>query len=399
MADAQKIQLHVQKYQPSQQLKTASMAFILIGVIGLVVGLLKNQDRLWTSYLVAFFFVSCLGVGGMFFTAILNIAKAGWSASIRRLAESMTSFFPVIIVGSLVLIAGLKYLYPWANPEVVQHNPVIQAKTAYLNTGFLVVRLMIFSVGMFLFGRKIVGNSLKQDQTGDVKLTDKNVGWSIGWVLFFAIFFSLFSVDLLMSLLPSWYSTIFGIYCFAGLFQSSLAFLILILLYLRKQGVVSGYYTDDHIHDVAKFMKGFTVFWAYIAFSQFMLIWYANIPEETEFYLMRAEGGWMAISFGLLFFKFIIPFLALLPRAAKRTPGHLVAVCVLLLVMQYIDIYWLVYPNFNEGQVVFGFYEVAMLLLFLGLFLTTIMRFLQKNNVVAIKDPRMHEALHHHVTY
>lgn len=399
MADAQQIQLHVEKFVPSKQLKAVSMAFVLIGVIGLVLGLVKDQNRLWTSYLVAFFFVSCLGVGGLFFTAILNIAKAGWSASIRRLSESMTSFFPVIIIGSLVLIAGVKHLYQWADPVIVQNNPVIAAKTAYLNTGFLVARLLIFSVGMFLFGRKIVGNSLKQDQTGDSKLTENNVGWSIGYILFFAIFFSLFSVDLLMSLLPTWYSTIFGIYCFAGLFQSSLAFLILILLYLRKQKVVTGYYTDDHIHDVAKFMKGFTVFWAYIAFSQFMLIWYANIPEETEFYLMRAEGGWMAISFSLLFFKFIIPFLALLPRAAKRTPSHLAAVCILLLVMQYIDVYWLVYPNFNEGQVVFGFYEIAMLLLFLGVFLMTIMRFLQKNSVVAVRDPRMHEALHHHVTY
>ncbi len=399
MAETHKTELHIQKYIPAQNLKLVSIAFMAIGLVGFVIGLMRNQERLWSAYLVAFFFVTCLGVGGLFFTAILNLSKAGWSASIRRLAESMTSFFPIIIVGSLVLIFGLKYLYPWARPEVVLDSPVIQAKTAYLNTGFLVFRLMSFAIGMFLFGRKIVGNSIKQDQTGDVKLTESNVGWSIGWVLFFAISFSLFSVDLLMSLLPSWYSTIFGIYCFAGLFQSSLAFLILILLYLRQQKVVSGYYTDDHIHDVAKFMKGFTVFWAYIAFSQFMLIWYANIPEETEFYLMRAEGGWMAISFGLLFFKFIVPFLVLLPRAAKRSPGNLVAVCVLLLVMQYMDIYWLVYPNFNEGQVVFGFYEVAMLLLFLGVFLMTIMRFLQKNSVVAIKDPRMHEALHHHVTY
>lgn len=168
---------------------------------------------------------------------------------------------------------------------------------------------------------------------------------------------------------------------------------------MKRQGLVTGYYTDDHLHDVAKFMKGFTVFWAYIAFSQFMLIWYANIPEETEFFLMRAEGGWMAISFGLLFFKFIIPFLALLPRWAKRNENWLILVCALLLVMQYLDIYWLVYPNFYEGHVTFGFYEVALLLLFAGIFLVTMMRFFQKNSLVALKDPRLHEAIHHHVTY
>jgi hypothetical protein len=387
------------KFEPSHRLKTASIALIAIGALGFLIGLMQNPDRLWSAYLTAFFFVSTLSLGGMFFTAIQHVAKAGWSASIRRLSEGMTAFLPIIIIGSLVLMVGLKKLYPWANADVVANNPVIAAKTAYLNMPFLIVRLLVFSLGMYFFGKKIVGNSLKQDQSGDHALTLSNVGWSIAWVLFFALSFSLFSVDLLMSLLPSWYSTIFGVYCFAGLFQSSLAFLILMMLYFKKTGVIQGYYTEDHLHDVAKFLKGFTVFWAYIAFSQFMLIWYANIPEETEFYLMRSEGGWMAISFSLLFFKFIIPFLALLPRGVKRGDTQLPIICVLILIMQYVDIYWLVYPNFFEGHVVFGGYEIAMLALFLGLFLITMIKFFQKNNVVAIKDPRLHEALHHHVTY
>lgn len=399
MADTNHTQLHIEKFEPSQKLKTAAIAFIAIGALGFLIGLMKNQDRLWTSYLVAFFYVSCLGLGGLFFTAIQHIAKAGWSSSIRRLAEGMASFLPVIIIGSLLLVAGIKHLYPWSNPEVVAANPIVAAKTAYLNVPFLIVRLLVFSLGMYFFGKKIIGNSLKQDVTGDQALTERNVGWSIAWVLFFALSFSLFTVDLLMSLLPTWYSTIFGVYCFAGLFQSSLAFLILTMMYFRKQGIIKGYFGVDHIHDVAKFLKGFTVFWAYIAFSQYMLIWYANIPEETEFYLMRAHGGWMAISLSLLFFKFIVPFLALLPRGVKRDEKQLIAICVLVLVMQYVDVYWLVYPNFYEGHVTFGFYEVAMLLLFMGIFLMTMIKFFQKNNVVAIKDPRLHEALHHHVSY
>ncbi|MEZ0392756.1 MAG: molybdopterin oxidoreductase [Pseudobdellovibrionaceae bacterium] len=399
MADTHHTQLHAQKFEPSQKLKTAAIAFLVIGVLGFVIGLMKDQERLWTSYLVAFFYVSCLGLGGLFFTCIQHVTKAGWSVSIRRLTEGMASFLPMIIVGSLVLLLGVKKLYLWADAGYVAEHPIVQAKTSYLNTGFLIVRLLIFSVGMFLFGRKIIGNSLKQDQTGDHHLTHQNVGWSIAWVLFFALSFSLFSVDLLMSLLPTWYSTIFGVYCFAGLFQSSLAFLILVMFYFKNTGVIQGYYTEDHIHDVAKFLKGFTVFWAYIAFSQFMLIWYANIPEETEYYLMRAEGGWMAISFSLLFFKFIIPFLALLPRGVKRDQKRLIPICILILVMQYIDVYWMVYPNFYEGQVTFGFYEITLLMLFLGAFLMTMINFFRKNNVVAIKDPRMHEALHHHVTY
>jgi hypothetical protein len=399
MADKHHTELRLSKFEPSQKVKTAAIGSLVIGALGIIVGLLQNQERLWTSYLVAFFFITTLALGGLFFTAIQHVAKAGWSSSIRRLSEGMASFLPGIIVGSLVLLIGVKKLYVWADHDFVASHPIIQSKTAYLNVGFLVVRLLVFTVGMYLFGRKIIGNSTKQDLTGDHNLTHQNVGWSIGWVLFFAIFFSLFSVDLLMSLLPTWYSTIFGVYTFAGLFQSSLAFLLLVMIYFKETGMIQGYYTEDHMHDVSKFLKGFTVFWAYIAFSQFMLIWYANIPEETEFYLMRAEGGWMAISFSLLFFKFIVPFLALLPRGVKRDSKRLIPICVLILIMQYVDIYWLVYPNFFEGRVTFGFYEITLLLFFFGAFLMTMIRFFQKNNLVAIKDPRLHEALHHHVTY
>lgn len=392
-------ELVVKKFEPSQSLKGIALGLVALGVIGFVVGLLKAPDRIWAAYLTAFFFVSCLGLGGLFFTSINHIANAGWSSSIRRLSEGMSSFIPVMIAGSLVLLFGLKRLYIWADASAVEASSVLQQKAAYLNTGFLIVRLLVFGVGMFLFARAIVGNSLKQDATGDESLTKKNLGLSVAFAVFFALSFSLFSVDLLMSLLPTWYSTIFGIYCFAGLFQSSLAFLILFLIYIKRQGFVQGYYNTEHIHDVAKYLKGFTIFWAYIAFSQFMLIWYANIPEETEFYLMRAQNGWMLITVALLVFKFIVPFLALLPREWKRNEGHLSLVCVLILVMQYLDIHWLVYPNFNENHFTLGFYEIAMLAGFMGLFLLTLMRFFQKNSLVAVKDPRLHEALNHHVTY
>ena len=391
--------LHVAKFEPSQKLKTLAMAFTAIGFVAFAVGLLKNQDRIWPAYLTAFFYVSCLGVGGLFWSAINHIAKAGWSTSTRRLAEGFTAFIPWVIAGSMLLLVGAKHLYPWTDAAYIQNSYLVAAKTAYLNIPFMAVRLLLFGCGMFIFAKCIIGNSIKQDTDGRDEHTLKNVGLSIGFALFFAISFSLFSVDLLMSLLPTWYSTIFGVYCFAGMFQSSMALFILVMIYMRRNHFIEGYYTIDHIHDVAKYLKGFTVFWAYIAFSQFMLIWYANIPEETEFYILRSMNGWMAVSVGLLVFKFIVPFLALLPRWAKRTESHLIMICTLVLVMQYIDIYWLVYPNFNDNHPVFGFYEIGMLLGFVGLFMLMVMRFYSKNSLVALRDPRLHEALHHHVTY
>ncbi len=392
--------LHVGKFEASQGLKTAAYVCTAIGLVGFAIGLLKNPEHLWPAYLTAFFFVSLLGLGGLFWVAVNFVTNAGWSVSIRRLAEGMASFIPVMVIAGLVMaVMGLKVLFPWARPEEVAAEPVIQSKLGYLNPGFLMVRLLIFGLGTWMFSRCMVGNSVKQDISGDESLTHKNAGLSVKYLLFFSLAFTMFSMDLLMSLLPTWYSTIFGIYCFAGMFQSSLALLILIMLYMRKTGMVQGYYNDEHIHDVAKYLKGFTVFWAYIAFSQFMLIWYANIPEETEYYLMRAQNGWMGVSMMLLVGKFIVPFLVLLPRGNKRNPAVLIAICVWVLAMQYLDVYWMVGPNFHENQMTFGFYDVAMLLGFIGIFLLMAFRFYSAKGLVAVKDPRMHEALTHHVTY
>lgn len=391
--------LHVSKFIPSPLLKGITYALVIIGLITFGMGLMQNQERVWTAYLAGFFYFSCLGLGGLFFVAINNVANAGWSVTIRRLAESMTSFIPVILVGGLVLVAGMKYLFGWADAETVANTPVIAAKSAYLNVGFFVVRLFVFTIGWFAFKWFIVGNSVHQDQDGKSERTLKNVPLSVGFIAFFALSFSLFSVDLLMSLLPTWYSTIFGVYCFSGLFQSSLAFLALMIIFVRRSGFVRGYITIDHLHDVVKYLKGFTVFWAYIAFSQFMLIWYANIPEETEYYIMRSQHGWLGVSFGLLIFRFVVPFLALLPRGLKRNENHVIAVSLLVLAMQYVDVWWMIYPNFFDGQMTFGFWEIGLFALFLGLFLLCIMSFFKKFSLVAVKDPRMNEALSHHVTY
>lgn len=390
-------ELKLNKFEAPQQLKTTIFAAMFIGLLGLAYGLFKAPDRLWTSYLVSFFFFACLGLGGMFFISFNHVAGAGWSVSIRRIAESFTSFLPAMFIGSVILILGFKYLYPWADPS--QAHRMTGGKALYLAPWFVTLRLVIFGLGCLIFKKIMVGNSIKQDQNGDHALTHKNVGYSIGFIAFFAIFFTLFSIDLLMSLLPSWYSTIYGIYAFAGMIQSTMAVLALMIIWLKNSKWVSGYITVEHQHDVGKYMKGFTIFWAYIAFSQFMLIWYANIPEETEFYLMRSHSGWLGVSVALLVFRFAVPFLALLPRDAKRNDMNLAAVAILVLVMQYVDIYWLVYPNFFDGIPQFGFLEISIFVGFAGVFLKLMTGFMTKNNLVAIKDPRMHEALNHHVTY
>jgi len=386
-------------YTVSQRAKTVSAVFAFIGLIVFVVTLIKSPQRAWLAYLIPFFYFTSLALGGLFFASIQHVTKAGWSVNIRRIAEALTAFLPYAMFFGLVLLVGAPELYKWLKPEKVAADPLLQHKAPYLNATFFVIRMVGFFILWLVFKKFIVGRSIEQDKTGDVGITHKLVGTSIGFIVVFALSYSFFSVDLLMSLEPHWFSTIFGIYTFAGLFQSTIAFVILTVLYLKKKGLLNGFVTEDHLHDLGKFLFAFTVFWAYIAFSQYMLIWYANLPEETIFIIPRTEHGWLYVSLLLLIGKFIMPFLALLPRWAKRTPAHLAAVSFLILIMQYVDLYWLAYPSLHEEKVPFALPEIGVFLGFLGVFLFSLTKFLSSNKLVPVRDPRIHESLHHHVVY
>lgn len=388
------------KLAVSAQVKKIYSIMMFIGLAIFVVGLIVNQERIWQSYLTSYFYFTSLALGGLFFAAIQHATNAGWSVNVRRVPEAFSSFLPIAAVAGLVLmLAGIKHLYPWLDEKIMAEDHILHKKAAYLNSGFFWVRMVVYFVAWTLFARALVGNSLKQDVEGDKNLTWRNGRIAIGFLITFALTYSLFSVDLMMSLQPHWFSTIFGVYCFSGLFQSSLAFMIIITVWLMKNGHLRGFVNENHLHDLGKYLFAFTVFYAYIAFSQFMLIWYANLPEETEFYLHRAHSGWMGISMFLLIGKFIVPFFALLPQRAKRNGDWLVIISGLILVMQFVEFYWIVYPNFNDGHVVFSIWEIGPLVGFLGLFLYAVFSFLGKNNIVPIKDPRIDESIHHHVTY
>jgi hypothetical protein len=387
------------KYIVSDKMKTVCAVLMFIGLFGFVVAMMKDQQRAWMAYLVPMFYFVSLALGGLFFTSIQHVTKAGWSVNIRRLSESLTSYLPIAAFSALIFLIGAGKVYEWLHTEVMLADPILAGKMAYLNFPFFIVRLVLFFAIWLGFRKVLVGRSILQDQTGDVNLTHSLVGAGVVFLLLFALSYSLFSVDIFMSLEPHFFSTIFGVYCFAGLFQSTMAFLILMIIYMRSRGLLRGFVTDDHVHDLGKFMFAFTVFWAYIAFSQYMLIWYANLPEETFFIIKRTEGAWLPVSLLLLIGKFIVPFLTLLPRGSKRNPVVLGTVAVWLLVMQYADLYWLAYPAIFPTSLKFGWQEITIFMGFLGAFLFCVNRFLSTNNIVPIKDPRIDESLHHHVVY
>ena len=377
-------------------LRTLFTVFAVIGIAAFAGGLAVDAKRAWFTFLHNHFYFLSLALGGAFFASVQFLTGAMWSAPVRRLAESFTAYLPVGVVTFAVLYFGMHHLYVWTHADHVVNDPILQGKSGYLNISFFMIRNLVALGLMWFFAKKLIGNSIAQDSTKDYALTLRNRGLAPGFLLIFAIGFTMASFDQLMSLDPHWFSTMFGVYCFAGLFYSVLALLGVLTVWMKRSGALAGIVNENHLHDLGKFMFAFTVFWAYIGFSQFMLIWYANLPEETGYMMDRLHGGWFWVSVFLLVGKFMIPFFLLLPRDAKRSESMLVGVGLFMLVAQWIDILWLSQPElFRDGPRV-GWIEIGTALGFLGVFGLMVARFLGSNTIVAIGDPRLAESVHHH---
>lgn len=383
-------------YEVSGGTKAVLAILALVGVATFLAGLKMDPQHVWVSFVHNHFYFMCLGLGGTFFAAIQWLTGAMWSAPIRRLSESFSAYLPFVLVTFAILYFGIPQLYLWSHAEHVQGDLVLEGKSGYLSTGFFSIRNVIAILIWIFFSMKMIGNSISQDKSGDYALTLKNRKLAPAFLLLFGVSFTMVSFDQLMSLDPHWFSTMFGVYCFAGLFYSNLALTCLLTLLMKSKGKLNGILNDNHLHDLGKFMFAFTVFWAYIAFSQFMLIWYANLPEETGYYLHRFHGSWMNVSTFLLIGKFMLPFVFLLPRGAKRSPKVLTFVGTFMMIAQWIDVLWMVQPEFfAEGPQV-NWIDLGLVLGFIGVFGLLVSRFLAKNNIVAIGDPRLAESVFHH---
>ena len=382
-------------------LNTLSTIFMFCGGLVFMLALfLGFRERAWHAYLLSYLYFLLIALGGLFFISIHYVTKSGWSVNLRKLSEALTCYLPVAFVLTLPLIYGAFFLYDWLDPDKVAGDPLLKHKTPYLNFPFFVIRLVVFFAVWNFFFKKFSAFSFHQDQDGELKWGEKGLKYGILFLLFFSLSLSLFSVDLVMSLDAHWFSTIFGVYVFAGLFQSVFAALILLCAYLNnREPQFSKWVNENHLHDLSKYLFAATVFWAYIAFSQYMLIWYANLPEETTFFVPRSKGSWMWVSLALLVFKFALPFLFLLPRGVKRNYKTMVPIAILILLMQWVDLYWLIYPHFDPQLPRFGILEGAVFLGFFGVFLRVVTSFLFQNNIVPVKDPLLKESLSHKVVY
>lgn len=346
------------------------------------------------SYLANFMFILSFGLGATFFVIIQFLTRAGWSTSVRRMAELISTTIPFI---SLLFVPILLFiwlnsaeLYEWVKPTP---GPIAEKAKYYLNAPFFTIRTIIYFAVWILMAAWYFKTSRKQDETGDAQLTIKLQKWAGPMVMAYALTVSGAAFDWVMSINADWYSTIFGVYLFAGSMYAFFALMICLFMSLQNAGKLRDNVNVEHFHDMGKFLFGFTMFWSYIAFSQMMLYWYGNIPEETDWYRQRIQGNWLYISYGMIIMHFILPWLGTLSRHVRRHRLGLTFWACWGLFAHWLDMTYLVVPNVGEvsnfalvGHFLGG---VGMLCLFLAFLI------IRATDVplVAIRDPRLHEAM------
>jgi hypothetical protein len=352
-----------------------------------------NPKQFLFSWLVAYLFFLTLSLGALFFVLIQYASQGGWGIVVRRIGETTFALLPVMIVLFLPLVFGLGTLYSWAAPGAAEHDTLLQWKAPYLNVPFFLVRAVIYFGCWCFIALMYYRGSRSQDVTGDPAVSGRLrlfAGPSIivlAWTQTFA------SIDWIMSLTPHWYSTMFGVYFFAGSFIGFIALLAVAAVAMRRAGLLDTVITAEHLHDLGKWLFAFMCFWAYIAFSQFLLMWYANLPEETIWYKTRLDGSWEAVSILLMVGHFGIPFLYLAGRDVKRRDWTLALGGVWLLAMHFVDLYWQVMPTLHPEGVRPSVLDAAAFLAVGGCFMAAAGWLMRRQALVPIRDPRLAESL------
>lgn len=374
----------------SKTLDMALNALVAIGILTALAALSADSTRFWYNYLIEYFFFLALALAGTVLAAVHYTAGATWSVTVRRVAEGLSAYLPYALALSLPLFFAVPELYVWALPETVH---LYHEKHIYLNRSFYMLREFIgFAVWIGL-GMLIVKNSLRQDQSGSVGLYHRNRKLSPAFLILFALTFTFASFDLLMSLEENWFSTMFPVYTFSGLFLSGLSLTAVLVVLLRKADYLREAVRPHHLHDLGTWMMAFSCFMVYIGFSQYMLIWYANLPIEISYLIRRSQGGWGWVFLMLPLLKWLLPFLVLMPSRLRGSENVLLAVGVGVLFGQWLDIYWMVTPTFSETFRMPGWIEIGVFLGFAGVFGLSLVRFYRKHSLVAFNDPRLTECL------
>jgi hypothetical protein len=379
-----------------------------IGALGIAaaagLGSMQGDDfkRFSLSYVTAFMWVLTLALGALFWVTLQNLVNAHWSIVLRRVGEVIAAQAPLMAVLALPIVVpivmGHSSIYVWSDAHAAHDDHLLHHKAPYLNPTFFLVRFVVYFGFWTWLARYFLKSSLAQDTSKDPASIMGQMRAVAGpAMIVWGLTMTFAAIDFLMSLDPMWFSTIFGVYYLASCILGNNSFVALVAMWLQKRGVLTKSVTTEHFHDLGKMMFAFTIFWAYVGFSQFMLIWYANIPEETGWFKQRFEGGWLSgwglLSAVLLFGHFVIPFFGLLSRHIKRRRPTLAFWAVWQLLMIYLDMYWLVMPTSGAKSPPFALIDVACMVGVLGVFIAGIAMRAKNLNLMATGDPRLPKSL------
>ncbi len=389
---------HADNYQMEESRwstgRNVLMFAALASIILCVVGYINDPARFFRSYMVAFAFTSVIGLASFFFVMVQFLTGSAWSVTLRRIMENIMFTLPFGLILFIPVAFGLKDIYSWTNPAVVAASEALKAKSGYLTQQFFIMRSVVMFVVWSIWIFAIYRQSTKQDTEKSKQQMYVASRWSAPGLFLVVVVGSLAAFDWLMSIEPAWYSTIFGLYVLAGGALSFFSVVTLVALGFRKAGILRHSITMEHYHDLGKWLFAMTAFYTYIAFSQYLLIWYANLPEETIWYRHRIAGGWFWIGIAMPFIRFIIPFFTLLCRPAKRSLGVIGFIAVWSLVVEYIDLYWVVMPAYyREGPQIhwMDFATLAATVSITGLIFWSRFR---KHKMVPVGDLRFEQSLH-----
>ncbi|MBM2813546.1 MAG: actF [Ignavibacteria bacterium] len=395
--------MSTQEFQVNYEKKGLPSTWLRNGLIFLVLGIglsaaayFIEPQRALINGVVAYMFVFGCGIASLFLIALEYIVGAVWSVPFRRISEFLAALLFIAPVLALPAFFNFHQVFHWSAPEAAS-DAILKAKAPYLNVSFFVIRFIGIFIISWLFYFFIIRNSRKQDVSREQFLTKRNITLSGAFIPVFAILISIMSLDWLMSLEPHWFSTIFCVYYFAGSLLAAIAALTFIVVSLNERGYLIKGLTEDHYYSLGGLMFAFTNFWAYIAFSQFLLIWYANLPEENFWFINRMNDTWSYISVGLIVLKFVMPYALLASQPSKMNPGRLKLAAFWILGAQYYDLFWLAIPNYYKTGPALHWTDFGFPLLAIGVIMTVFCIVARGKNLVPIGDPKLKRSMDFHL--
>jgi hypothetical protein len=378
----------------SKNFKLLTYVLIGIGVVSFALGFVFDAKRTWANYLLNNYYFLSIAIGAAFFGAIQYITNSGWSAAFKRIPEAIAAYIPFAGVFFLIMYFGMHSIFEWTHEEVLLHDELIQHKSPYLNVPFFFVRVIVFFTAWTILSKVLRKFSLKEDEAGGLHYFEKSELYSKIFIFIIAITFSLFAVDMLLSLDPHWFSTLFAAKSFIAAFLHGSSIITLIVIILNRTGNFD-ILNRSHLHDFTRYIFMTSIVWGYFNFAEFMLIWYGNIPEETVWFVERWHGAYKILFFANIVLNWAIPFFVLMPRKTSRSKMFIFPVIVLLMIGQYTELYYIIWPNVVH-ETKFGLLEIGAFLGYAGIFSLVVSTWLAKAGLVPKNHPYLQESLHHH---